>query len=114
MSTAQEREARSAEPLDHRFEVAHTGIQREVRRLPVGQPGATAVKADELAIGGDVLQPTAAFRIVPFELEVIVRRGGHGDQDRPGARYRKRDLRAVTGGCQLDPLFHARQCSPRG
>ena len=62
--------------IHHRAQIRDEVFERDRRRLPVRQPIAALVVANELAVFDEVADPVAPHRAVPVMLEVVQPVGG--------------------------------------
>src|SRR5262249_60379076 len=66
----EQRKPLDASGLDHRLEVGHPCVEREVLDLPVGEPCPALVVSDDLVGLAEPRQPGMPERAPPVELEV--------------------------------------------
>src|SRR5262249_50937858 len=93
------------------LEIAHESIEGNVVHLPVREPVAAGVVADQSMLGGNLAQQVAPDWALPIVFEVIepVRGLYH---HRTVANLRVGDTDAVTGGADLNFLAR-RRCDSR-
>src|SRR5262245_64569856 len=104
---AEEREALDADCVDYCFQIRDLRRQPKVGDLPVGQPAAPRIVANELPATRKVAEPVAPDRALPVEFEV--RQPVRSlDERRTGAGYGVGEPDTVGGLEEPDRLFHLR------
>ena len=100
----EQRKALQAVRLDDAFEIADEGIERDVVHLPVRQPVAAGVIADQPMLGRKRMQKVAPDRTLPVVFEMVEPVGGL-DQRRSLAGERVGDANAIGSGAEMNLLL---------
>lgn len=99
-----QREPRQSEFVDDRLQVGDEGLQRDIRRILVGQTTAALVVSHQRPVPGQVAHPVLPDRAVPLVVEVRDPMGGP-HQRRAAADRGVRDTGAVLGGAETNLLL---------
>jgi hypothetical protein len=71
LGVAEKRETVETKRVDHRLEIAHEGLERDVRNVPIGKAGSALVVADQAELLGQAAQQGRPHRTLPIELDVV-------------------------------------------
>lgn len=91
--------------IDHRLQVLHPALQRQVAGIPVLHPAAALVKADVAVVLAQEAHPVGPDRALAVVLQVG-QPGCRLDQRRPAAGFRPGQLDVVGGFDVVDLLLH--------
>ena len=103
----EEWESLELQRVHHGLEVPHPGVEGKLVDVPLGQPTASLVVADQRMIAGQLPDPMAPDRALHIELEMAEPvRGLHQWGARPDRGVR--DAHAVAGRAKADLLLEGR------
>src|SRR5262249_7578680 len=71
LGVAEKRETVETKRVDHGLEIAHEGLERDVRNLPIGKAGSALVVADQAELLRQAAQQRRPYRTLPIELDVV-------------------------------------------
>jgi len=101
----EERKAVKRRRIHDGLEIPHPSVHRQITDLPVGQPAAGLVIADERVGPAELFEPVPPDRVLPVVLKMREPVRGLDDR-RPTTVGRVGEAQAVRRGAEADPLLH--------